>query len=133
ALYHDKLNFKETERAGEGDLRMKFFKNLKPVAGEKDTYEGLPITGGTGDDYATIALLPNDTSTGNVMIIQGLRQEGTEAAGRFLANASDREQLRKAMGISASSDVPSFEVLLRTQVVSGSPGSTSIVATRRLH
>lgn len=134
SLFQDKLNFRESEAAVGKSL--KAFVNTRPLPGEQAQYEGLRWTGTEGDDYATIALLPNITRDGSVLILQGLQQEGTEAAGRFLADAENREQVRRALGILASDPTTEnvwFEALIRSRTVSGAPNSTSLVAIRRIH
>jgi len=63
-----------------------------------------------------------------------LQQEGTEAAGLFLADAGNRQKLQEALGISGASAQPIyFEALMRTQAVAGAPNATTIVATRIVH
>jgi hypothetical protein len=132
SYFQAKLNFQERE--GVVGESLKFFQNLHPKAGEQGTYQGLAFTGSSGEDYATISLLPLGNGRGSVLILQGLQQEGTEAAGLFLADASNRQKLQQALG---SSDTPGqpiyFEALIRTQAVAGAPNATSIVATRVIH
>jgi hypothetical protein len=134
SLFQDKLNFREAEGAVGNSL--KAFLNTKPLPGEQPRYEGLRWTGSDGEDYATIALLPNITQDGSVLILQGLQQEGTEAAGRFLADAENRQQVLRALGIPPSNRVTEnvwFEALIRSRTVSGAPGSTTLVAIRRIN
>jgi len=133
SLFEDKLNFRETE--GVVGKSLKAFVNTKPLPGEQTRYEGLRSTGSDGDDYATIALLPNNTQDGSVLILQGLQQEGTEAAGRFLADTENREQVQRALGIPLSYRMTDvwFEALIRSRTVSGAPSSTELVAIRRIH
>jgi hypothetical protein len=134
SLFQDKLNFRETEAAVGKSI--KAFVNTNPLAGEQARYEGLRSTGTEGDDYASIALLPNITQDGSVLILQGLQQEGTEAAGRFLVDAGNRQQLLRALGIPVSDRVIGnlwFEALIRSRTVSGAPNSTTLVAIRRIH
>jgi hypothetical protein len=134
SLFQDKLNFRESEAVV--GKSVKVFVNTKPLPGELAQYEGLRWTGSEGDDYATISLLPNITGEGSVLILQGLQQEGTEAAGRFLADPENREQVRRALGIPASSgriENVWFEALIRSRTVSGAPNSTTLVAIRRIH
>jgi hypothetical protein len=128
-LFRDRLNFEEHEgRVGEGP---KFFFNRRPLPSEPKTYEGLRWTGTAGTDYADIALLPNSRPRGEVLILQGLQQEGTEAAGLFLSDPENRHKLREALGVSPDSRTKSgFEVLIRTQAVDGAPSSGVLVATR---
>ena len=133
SLFQDKLNFRESESAV--GKSVKAFVNTTPLPGEKSRYEGLRWTGSVGEDYATIALVPNSTHDGNVLILQGLQQEGTEAAGRFLADEENRRQLLNALGISGAnltSDKIWFEALIRSRTVSGAPNSTTLIAVRRI-
>ena len=102
SYFQDKLNFQEREgKVGESP---KFFQNMHPKAGEQDTYHGLTFTGSSGEDYATISLLPSANGRGSVLILQGLQQEGTEAAGLFLADAGNRQKLQEALGVSGTPD-----------------------------
>jgi hypothetical protein len=127
--FQDKLNFQERE--GVVGESLKFFQNLHPKPGEEDKYPGLSFTGSSGEDYATISLLPVPDGQGRVLILQGLQQEGTEAAGIFLADAGNRQKLAQALGITSSTPQPIyFEVLIRTQAVAGAPNATYIVAAR---
>ncbi len=132
-LLQDKLNFRESETVV--GKSAKVFLNKNPLPGEKPEYEGLRWTGTMGEDYATISLLPNVTHDGSVLAFQGLQQEGTEAAGRFLADEENRRQLMTALGISASESISQniwFEALIRSRTVSGAPNSTTLVAVRRI-
>jgi hypothetical protein len=133
SLFQDKLNFRETEAAV--GKSAKAFVNTNPLPGEQSRYEGLRWTGTLGEDYATIALLPNATHDGSVLTLQGLQQEGTEAAGRFMADPENRHQLQRALGIPVSDNISEnvwFEALIRSRTVSGAPNSTTLVAVRRL-
>jgi hypothetical protein len=104
-----------------------------PGPGEQATYEGLRYTGSGGEDYAKISLLPNSNGQGNVMILQGLREEGTEALSVLLADEKDRAELSRALNIHPNQKSPTyFEALIRARTVAGAPVSISIVATRIL-
>ncbi|HYY73027.1 MAG TPA: hypothetical protein VE778_05490 [Candidatus Bathyarchaeia archaeon] len=135
SLFQNKLNFRESE--GIVGNSVKAFVNTSPQPGEKPRYEGLRWTGTMGEDYATIALLPNVTNDGSVLALQGLQQEGTEAAGRFLADPENRRQLKAALGIPPTSETVSeniwFEALIRSRTVAGAPNSTALVTARRIH
>jgi hypothetical protein len=131
-LFQDRLNFRESEDAV-GDSA-KAFVNTAPLPSEKARYEGLRWTGSVGEDYATISLLPNPTHDGSILILQGLQQEGTEAAGRFLADEVNRKQLLSALGISSDNvnEEIWFEALIQSRTVSGAPNSTTLIAARRI-
>ena len=134
SLFQSKLDFRESEAIVGNSA--KAFVNANPLPGEKDRYEGLRWTGAMGEDYATIALLPNITHDGSVLIMQGLQQEGTEAAGRFLADPENRRQLKATLGIAGSRENSDentwFEALIRSRTVAGAPNSTTLVAVRRI-
>ena len=132
-LLQDKLNFRESERVVGNSAKR--FVNKDPLPGEQPEYVGLRWTGSVGEDYATISLLPNATHDGSVLALQGLQQEGTEAAGRFLADEENRRQLMNALGISAAESTSQniwFEALIRSRTVSGAPNSATLVAVRRI-
>lgn len=129
-LFTDKLNFEVVEDSVGGRM---YFRNKKPLDGEQATYDGLLHTGGAGEDYGTISLLPTSNGRGQVLILQGLRQEGTEALGELLASPANRAQLKNALGISDDPRTPVyFEALVRARAVAGAPVSISIVATRKI-
>ena len=128
SLYADKLNFQVVEDGVGGKM---YFLNKKPLPGEQATYEGLRYTGSGGEDYATISLLPSSSGQGNVLILQGLREEGTEALAILLADTNDRAELERVLKIHEIHQHPVyFEALVRTRTVAGAPVSISIVATR---
>jgi hypothetical protein len=130
-LFADRLNFVVEEDGVGGKM---YFRNKKPLPGEQSTYQGLAQTGSAGEDYATLSLLPSSIGQGNILILQGLRQEGTEALGALLADPNDRAQLEQALGIRGDSqNQPYFEALVRTQAVAGAPVSIQIVTVRRIH
>lgn len=130
-LFADKLNFQEMEDSVGGKM---YFLNKKPLPGEQSTYQGLAQTGSAGEDYATLSLLPSSIGPGNVLILQGLRQEGTEALGVLLADPHDRAQLERALGIYGDSQSPQyFEALIRAQTIAGAPVSIQIVTVRSIH
>ncbi len=134
SLFQNRLNFRESESVVGNSV--KCFVNSNPLPGEQARYEGLRWTGSQGEDYATIALLPNATHDGTVLALQGLQQEGTEAAGRFLADQENRRQLKVALRLSPSLETfPEsiwFEALIRSRTVAGAPNSTTLVTVRRI-
>lgn len=131
SLYQNRLNFIESE--GVVGESMKYFVNEHPRPGEQKNYQGLEFTGSAGEDYATISMLPTSSGRGSVLILQGLQQEGTEAAGVFLADVGSEDKIRKALGLADNITKPvHFEILIRTRAVAGAPNATTIVAARLL-
>lgn len=131
-MFQNKLNFHEIVVPGKPDSPC--FANEHPAAGELARYCAQTFAGGTGETFATISLLPVPDGHGNVLILQGLHQEGTEATGDFLSDASKRLQLQKALGLSGTPKEPVyFEALIRIEAIAGAPSTTSIVDARVLH
>ncbi|TAM80274.1 MAG: hypothetical protein EPN47_16075 [Acidobacteria bacterium] len=132
SIFENRLNFIETE--GVVGSSRKWFLNRRPLLGEQATYEGLPWTGQSGKDYASIAMVPNRDDNGRILMLQGLQQEGTEAAGLFLADPAARLRLQRSLGVQGQPRKPVwFEALIRTDAMAGAPESASIVAVRRIH
>jgi hypothetical protein len=131
-LFQDQLNFTLTDNlpGGEGQFS---FKNRNPKPGEPKQYGNVLSSGSSNDEYGAIAFLPATQGHGRILILQGLRQEGTEAAGQFLTSTADQELLKKALGVSGDSCPTGFEVLIRTRIIGGDPKSTEIVASRLQH
>ena len=130
-LFQNRLNFQEAE--GRVGVEAKEFVNKDPRPGEQKAYVGLRFTGTVGEDYADIALLPSPSGTA-ILILQGLQQEGTEAAGRFLAEAKQRRVLREGLGLTSDPTTKFwFEALIRTKAVAGAPNSEAMVAARLIH
>jgi hypothetical protein len=131
SLFTDKLNFEVVEESPGGRM---YFRNKKPQSGEQAIYEGLDHTGSAGEDYATMSLLPSDSGQGNILILQGLRQEGTEALGVLLADTTARDALKRVLNQQkVSAHTPWFEALIRARAVAGAPVSINVVATRIIH
>lgn len=131
SLFEPRLNFPEL---AEKVIGGKSFVNRKPLRGEQVNYPEHVCAAAPCTDYATISLLPNQENNGNVLILQGLEQEGTEAAGDFLADPNNRSTLYRALGFSDPPKKPVyFEALIRTEAVGSAPSSITVVATRVIH
>jgi hypothetical protein len=133
SYFQDKLNFRV--RVDETGSSTNCFDNLHPQPGEQQSYCGSPLTGSAGVNYATVSFLPLPSRHGSALILQGVHQEGTEAAGDFIADANTRRQLQTAMGIRETPTSPVyFEALIRTESIAGAPvGASSLVSARLLH
>ena len=127
-LFYDRLNFEFVEELPRGP---RYIRNRQPQAGESEIYNVSGSTGSSGWDYATISLLPAGNGAGTVLLIQGLRMEGTEAALQLLADPKERERMLDRIASANHNKVPEyFEVLLRAQSVAGSPMSLDLLAVR---
>ena len=125
-LYEPRLNFVVSSRGALAVL------NRRPFAGEKPAYVAEGATGDAGNDYAAIALIPNEKK-GVVMILQGIKEEGTEAAGMFITGPKGRRALREKLGVTdADLDQTFFEAVIRTDTFDGASAETALVTARRV-
>jgi hypothetical protein len=112
--------------------RLGVVNNKNPHPNESSLYVMKGEDGRSGPTYGVITYLPADAETGNVLIIEGINMEGTEAAGRYLTNAKESEDLRGTLGLrDAKSPRVPIEVLLETKVLGGATRDTRIVAIRK--
>jgi hypothetical protein len=82
--------------------------------------------------YARIAVVPNITGTGRVLLIAGISMESTESAADFCMNPKSFQLLLNALGVTDSGDIPSFEALLSTSKEDGTGMQSKLISTRRL-
>lgn len=77
-------------------------------------------------DYGIVARF-TDINTGNLSVIAaGISRGGTIAAGEFLTDPGDLEQIKRAA--QGAGDKKNMEIVLSTQIIDGQPGSPKIEA-----
>lgn len=129
-LFDGTLNFHLVEDFPDGG---RYISNRAPKAGEQARYGVWGSTGTSGEDFAAIALLPNGNGSGKILLIQGLRMEGTEAAISLLRNDALRTLVQNKLAAANQGKLPAyFEVLLRAQSVAGAPVAVECIAVRAL-
>jgi len=129
-LYRDRVNFRLMDPGLSG---RRYIQNFSPRPGEQEAYFISEGTGHSGEDYATIALVPGMGEQGDALLLQGLRLEGTEAAIRFLGSTSGRNAMVESLKAANGGTLPHyFEVLLHAHSVGGSPASVDCIAARPL-
>lgn len=108
-------------------LKREIIRNKRVQSGEHATY--VPTAGGwdTGHAYAIVALVGNPGQTGKVLLLGGTSAEGTEAAGRFVANAGQLARTLQACGIDPGGPPSDFQVLLQVRMMAGSPSAVEVV------
>jgi hypothetical protein len=97
-------------------------KTYVPVAG---TFESKPPTWAT---YAIVALVQNPHHRGHVLILAGVGAEGTAGAGALATNKVELANALHKCVPPAGGTLSDFELLLRVNVMNGSPLSTDVVA-----
>ena len=111
--------------------------NHNPQPGERPEYkpEFDPVSNQLTRDYALVLMLPNEDKENHVLLIYGIYTQGSEAAIEYLMDPERMAVLRKALlGVSVDhKTIPScFQALLTTTVENAVPGTTSLVAVRRI-
>lgn len=107
------------------------FVNQKPQPGEREVYSTMVPPNTPTESYATVAFLPNTARTGDVLLLDGLVMEATEAAGEFCTGDGLTRLLGEKIGVHPREKLPYFEVLLKVRIVSGAPHNVEVVAWRR--
>jgi hypothetical protein len=108
------------------------FLNIRPLPGERSSYSADPRTPGFGVTYGLVARVPNLSGTGKILIIQGLRYTGSQAAGEFATDPTAAADLARVLHVGQVNDLPDFEALLQTDSIANSHLNTKLVAFRRL-
>jgi hypothetical protein len=124
-LFQPQLNFRFDTGVDGGSQRII---NQHPLPGEQPIY----LSDGTDPQhrtYGVIALLPNLSSTGYVLIIEGVNMAGTQAAGDFLLNPSLLKPiLEKA--VAPNGTIRPFELLITTIDVAANASSPKVLSER---
>jgi len=111
--------------------------NRNPQPGEKPEYkpEFDPISNQLTRDYALVLMLPNQERENRVLLIYGIYTQGSQAAIEYLTDPERMAVLRRAL-LALSPDQktppPYFQALLTTTVENAVPGTTTLVAVRRI-
>jgi hypothetical protein len=83
-----------------------------------------------GDGYAMVALVPNLSRSGTVLILSASGGSAMNAAGDFLADNDAVARLKNQLPKLQGNKLPNFEALLRVKSRSRLPRDTSIVICR---
>jgi hypothetical protein len=104
-----------------------FFENRQPRGGELAVYRNSPAV-----SYCDLALLPNLSHTGNLLVISGTEMEGTEAGGEFLTTPRGMATLQRHVKPDSSGRFPYFEALLKSSKIGGAAPGFEVIAVRVL-
>jgi hypothetical protein len=109
------------------------FLNRAPQAGEQAFYGNDADAKSQESSYADIAVLPNLSGTGFVVIISGITMEATEAAGEFVAGKDFSAALAQFMRARpGDSHMPYGEVFLQANTMPGTASGARIICHRWL-
>jgi hypothetical protein len=114
---------------------MEYIEDMHPRKNELALYTS---TGGgfnspsTGVSFAIVALVQNPGQAGQALIIAGTTPEATDAAGRLVTNISALPEALRKCDDAQNLPLRNFEMLLRVNVMAGTPTNTDMVACHRL-
>jgi hypothetical protein len=125
AFFADQLNFRFTYDTSSGQ---EIIRNLHPGPHEHAEYIPTALGWATGQSYAIVAFVRNPDQNGQVLLLAGANAEGTEAAGRLVTDLSRLSAALKKCDISPSGPLRHFELLVRLNMMAGSPTNVDIEA-----
>jgi hypothetical protein len=124
-LFSDQMSFRFAyDRATSQEIIL----NTHPRSHEKSQYVPTALGWATGQSYALLALVHNPDQNGNVLLLGGANAEGTEAAGKLVTDLPRMSTALKTCGISPTGPIRHFELLLRLNMMAGSPTNVNVEA-----
>jgi hypothetical protein len=129
-LFDPQLNFSMEE---DHTNRQFYFRNKAPLPGEQAVYGVTRDSGNSQQTYADIALVPNTSGNGVVLLLSGIDMEATEAAGELVTSPDFPAVLTGLLKSRAGQPPASYvEILLQAKAMAGTTQSSRIVAHRLL-
>jgi hypothetical protein len=129
AFFSDQLNFRFAYDRNSGQ---EIIRNLHPLPRERVQYVPTALGWATGESYAIVALVRTPDQNGHALLLAGANAEGTEAAGRLVTDLPRLSAALKDCGISPSGPLQHFELLVRLNMMAGSPTNMNVEACRIL-
>ena len=86
------------------------------------------LDGPPAKSYAIVALVRNPDQNGHVLLLAGANAEGTEAAGKLVTELPRLANVLKDCGIPPTGPLQQFELLLRLNLMAGSPTNVNVEA-----
>lgn len=126
-LFDRNLNF---QIANDLDHRKSHIENRSPAGSEKKEYYNFTDSSGTVVCYARIAYLHGLSHTNHVLLVGGPHNASTEAAARFLTSPDSLPTILRLFHAANPGQLPSFELLVRSQALGNAPWTMDIIAHR---
>lgn len=127
ALFEESLNFQFEH---DPVRHVSGFRNRRPRSGEASAFLATPSNEAGGKVYSTVALLPNLTRTGHILILMGTRTEGTAAAAEAVTTPRILKAILSSVGYTGSGPLPYFEALLEARVMGNATAEPQILTSR---
>jgi hypothetical protein len=124
-LFSDQLDFRFQL---DGTSQQEIIENARPRSGESASYIATAKGYETGESFATISFLANPDHVGQLLLLGGVNAEGTKAAGELVTNTQALSTVLTQCGIRSSLPTQHFQLLLRVNVMAGSPRNFEVLA-----
>jgi hypothetical protein len=124
-LFEHRLNFQTVFE--EGTPPRAWFANRSPQPGEQAEYRVQWDVQG----YCRVAYLPNPKGSGATLLLSGTDLYSSEGGADYITREARVRELREKFKLKDGEKMPSFEVLLRTRLVSSAAPEFEVVAWRR--
>ncbi|MBL8229111.1 MAG: hypothetical protein JNL98_11565 [Bryobacterales bacterium] len=113
------------------DLGGNFVLNRNPMPGEQREYRLTvdPVSGQPATDWAVITVAPGIAPGRVVMVLAGIRSEGTQAAAEFVTEPRYADELQRRLD---QKPARFFQALVRVEVKKWQPAALSLIAVHPL-
>jgi hypothetical protein len=126
-MFENRLNFRVLPR--DGVPAGSEIQNREPISGEPRVFA--PHQDGNASiNYVRIALLPNLSNNGRVILIGATSLESLEAGGDFLVSKESVQSLLDLFKVRSIWQLPYFEIVLEVKGIEAVPDAVHIVAGR---
>ncbi len=127
SLFEPQLNFALEE---DKETHLFHFANKNPQSGEDRIYLNQQQQHGEYLSYVDIALVPNLTRTGYVLLLNGSVMDSNEAAAHLVFDENLPGPLAHSINVQATDKPQSIEIFLRVHSLQGAPSKIDVIATR---
>lgn len=129
SLFNEQLDFRF---AFNKQMQTEYITNVRPRANEQRDYLSSAMGWDTGQSYALIAFVRNPDQNGQVLLLAGATAEGTAAAGKVVTDPSRLTPMLRRCGVTPSSPLRHFELLMRLNMIAGSSDDITYAACHLL-
>ena len=127
SLFEPQLNFALEE---DKETHLFHFLNRNPKPGEQKTYANEQEPHGDYLSYVAIALVPNLTKTGYVLLLNGSVMDANEAAAHMIFDGDLSSPLLHAIDHQLANKSEYIEIFLRVHSLQGAPSKFDVIGTR---
>jgi hypothetical protein len=127
SLFEPQLNFALEE---DKQTHLFHFVNKNPQSGEQKTYSNQQEPQGDYLSYVDIALVPNLTKTGYILLLNGSVMDSNEAAAQLVFDGDLSVPLLRRVNNQDAGKSQAIEIFLRVHSLQGAPSKFDVIATR---